>query len=197
MDGFRSMASLLPDPWVRTMLVTVFFEGALFYGALTFVALHLQSHLGVGPGASGAAMAAFAVGGIVYASFSRKLVARLGERGLALAGGLTIGASFLGLVAAPSYAFALPCLLTVGGGIYMLHNTLQVNATQMAPNSRGAAIALFALTLFTGQSIGVWLGGKVVDAAGTTMLFLIPAICLPLLAIEFRRRLARRAAKTA
>jgi predicted MFS family arabinose efflux permease len=63
----------------------------------------------------------------------------------------------------------------------------------MAPDSRGAAVALFALSLFSGQSVGVWLGGLVVDRLGTTPLFLVSAIGLPLLALDFRRRLARRA----
>ncbi len=192
-DGFRRMAGLLPDPWVRTILLTVFAEGALFYGSISFVALHLHRDLGVGLGASGSAIAAYAAGGLLYAAVSKKLVTRLGERGLALAGGLTIGIAFLGLIAANSLAWALPCLLAVGAGLYMLHNTLQVNATQMAPDSRGAAVALFALSLFTGQSFGVWMGGLVVDAAGTAPLFLLTAIGMPLLALDFRRRLAQRA----
>jgi predicted MFS family arabinose efflux permease len=193
-DGFRRMARLLPKPWVRTMLLTVSVEGALFYGSISFVALHLHEHFGMGLGASGGAIGAYAVGGMLYASVSKRLVKRLGERGLALAGGLTIGAGFLALSVAPSGGWALPCLLALGGGLYMLHNTLQVNATQMAPDSRGAAVALFALSLFSGQSLGVWLGGLVVDAFGTRPLFLVSAIGLPLLALDFRRRLARRAA---
>lgn len=193
-DGFRRMALLLPQPWVRTMLATVFAEGALFYGSLAFVALHLHERLGMGLGASGGAIAIYAVGGMLYAAVSKKLVTRLGERGLALAGGLTIGAAFLGLLASPTAGWAMLCLLFVGGGLYMLHNTLQVNATQMAPDSRGAAVALFALCLFSGQSVGVWLGGLVVDTWGTRPLFLISAIGLPLLALDFRRRLAKRTA---
>jgi predicted MFS family arabinose efflux permease len=196
-DGFRRMGALLPQAWVRTMLLTVFAEGALFYGSMAFVAFHLHRNLGVGLGASGGAIAAFAVGGLLYAAVSKKLVTRLGERGLALAGGLTIGGAFLGLALAPSAVWVLPCLLALGGGLYMLHNTLQVNATQMAPDSRGAAVALFALSLFCGQSVGVSLGGMLVDKVGTTPLFLVSAIGLPLLALDFRRRLARRAAAPA
>lgn len=191
-DGFQRMAGLLSDPWVRTLLLTVFTEGALFYGSMSFVALHLHNHLGMSLGASGMALIAFAAGGMLYAAVSKKLVTRLGERGLALVGGFTIGAAFLGLIIAGSVAWVLPCLLAVGAGLYMFHNTLQVNATQMAPDSRGAAVALFALSLFTGQSIGVWMGGLVVDAAGTASLFAISAIGLPLLALDFRRRLQRR-----
>ncbi len=192
-DGFRRMAALLPDPWVRTILATIFIEGALFFGSMSFVALHLYKDLGAGLGASGAAIAAYAAGGVLYAAVSKRLITRLGERGLALAGGMTIGAGYLGLVVAPTYTWALACLLALGAGLYMLHNTLQVNATQMAPRSRGSAIALFAFTLFSGQSTGVWIGGLVVDAWGTTSLFLVSAVGLPLLALDFRRRLARRA----
>ena len=191
-DGFQRMAGLLSDPWVRTLLLSVFTEGALFYGSMSFVALHLHNHLGMSLGASGMALIAFAAGGMLYAAVSKKLVTRLGERGLALVGGFTIGAAFLGLIIVGSVAWVLPCLLAVGAGLYMFHNTLQVNATQMAPDSRGAAVALFALSLFTGQSIGVWIGGLVVDAAGTASLFAISAIGLPLLALDFRRRLQRR-----
>ena len=45
---------------------------------------------------------------------------------------------------APSASWAVPCLVAQGMGLYMMHNTLQVNATQMAPDARGAAVALFA-----------------------------------------------------
>jgi predicted MFS family arabinose efflux permease len=192
-DGFRRMARLLGDRWVRTILAIAFTEAALFAGAMSFVALHLHEHLRAGLGASGAAVGAYAVGGLLYAAVSGRLINRLGERGLALAGGLAIGIGYAGLAAAPTFAWALPCLLALGGGYYMLHNTLQVHATQMAPGSRGAAIALFAFILFSGQSSGVLLGGLLVDAAGTTQLFLLSAAGLPLLALDFRRRLARRA----
>jgi len=79
----------------------------------------------------------------------------------------------------------------LGVGLYMLHNTLQVHATQMAPESRGAAVALFAFCLFSGQSTGVWLASHVVDTFGTRPAFIVAALGLPLLALEFRRRLAR------
>ena len=43
----------------------------------------------------------------------------------------------------------------IGLGFYMLHNTLQTNATQMAPQARGTAVALFSSALYLGQSLGV------------------------------------------
>ena len=49
----------------------------------------------------------------------------------------------------------------------MLHNTLQINATQMAPERRGAAVATFASCFYFGQSVGVSLPGLVVERVGT------------------------------
>ncbi len=191
--GFGRMGLLLRDRWVRTILMTAIAEGALFYGALSFVALHLYRTLGLGLGASGTAIGAYALGGMLYVSVSKHLIRRLGERGLALTGGLTISAGFLGLVASSSMPASLACMFIVGAGIYSLHNTIQVNATQMAPQARGGALALFAFSLFCGQSLGVWVGGRIIDAAGTTPLFVGSAILMPILALEFRRRLAHRA----
>ena len=190
--GYKRMAELIGHPWVRVILLTVFAEAAFFFGALSFVAFDLHHRFGLGLGASGSIVTAFAAGGLLYAGVARRLAAGLGERGLVLAGGLLLGAGFVALLFIPHGIAAIPCLLAVGAGFYMLHNTLQVNATQMAPEARGAALALFALCLFTGQSAGVWLAGRVADRMGTAPLFLAAAIGLPILAFDFRRRLAYR-----
>ena len=189
--AFARMAALTRLPWVRVILAIVFLEGALFYGALAFVALDLHQRFGLSLGASGSMVAAFALGGLLYAASAGRLVPRLGERGLVLGGGVLIGLGFLGLVLAPAPGWAFPCIVALGAGIYMLHNTLQVHATQMAPEARGGSLALFACSLFTGQSAGVWLASHAVDAAGARPVYVIAAVGLALLALDFRRRLAK------
>jgi predicted MFS family arabinose efflux permease len=190
-DAFRHMALLARKPWVRVILVTVFAEGVLLYGATAFIALELHLRFGLSLGVAGSATATFALGGFVYAAFAGRIVPRLGERGLAVVGGTFIAASLLGLAAAPAAAWAPPCMVGLGMGVYMLHNTLQVHATQMAPEARGGALALFACSLFTGQSAGVWLASHVVDAAGARPVFVVAALGLLALALDFRRRLAK------
>jgi predicted MFS family arabinose efflux permease len=187
--AFARMAALTRLPWVRVILAIVFLEGALFYGALAFVALDLHQRFGLSLGASGSMVAAFALGGLLYAAGAGRLVPRLGERGLVLGGGVLIGLGFLCLVLAPAPSWAFPCIVALGAGIYMLHNTLQVHATQMAPEARGGALAVFACSLFTGQSAGVWLASHAVDAAGARPVYVIAAVGLLLLALDFRRRL--------
>ncbi len=192
--AFGRMALLVRRPWVRVVLASVAAEALLFYGALAFVAYDMHTRYGVGLGASGAMVGSYAAGGLLYAAGAARIVRRLGERGLALGGGALLGLGYLGLLASPSAALAVPCLVAAGGGIYMLHSTLQVNATQMAPEARGAAVSLFALCLFTSQSAGVWLAARVVDAFGVAPVYAIAGLGLPLVALAFRRRLKRRAA---
>ena len=79
-----------------------------------------------------------------------------------------------------------------GVSFYMLHNTLQVHGTQMAPQARGAGMALFALCLFIGQAIVVPLAAPVVDRWGATPVFWAAALVLPALALWFAQAIWRR-----
>jgi YNFM family putative membrane transporter len=187
------MAGLLMQPWARVILVVVALECALSMGVFAYVAWDLQHRHGVSLALSGFWIVAYPAGGLLYAAFSGRLIARLGEQGLALTGGLLLGAGYLCLLLAPNAVAVLPGLLAVGVGFSMLHNTLQVNATQMAPQARGAAVSLFAFCLFTSQSAGLTLVGHVIDAVGIWPAYLAAGLGLPLLALEFRRRLRHKA----
>ena len=189
LSGLARMAGLLAQPWVRIIVATVFLEGMLMFGSIAFIPAHLQQRFALGPAAAGAMVSAYAVGGVLYALSARRFVARLGERGLAAGGGLVLATGYLWLALAPTAWFSVPGIGLIGVGFYMLHNTLQVNATQMAPAARGAAVSLFALCLFTGQSAGVWMAGKVVDVYGTVPVFVAVALGLALLGFGFRWRL--------
>ena len=161
-------------------------------GGLSFAAFHGHRNLGLSIAESGALAAAAAAGGLLYAALAGRLVRRLGERGLVIGGGLLLCVGLPGFAAAPSAPWAIPCLMAQGMGLFMMHNTLQVHATQMAPEARGAALAVFAFCLFSGQSTGVWLASLLVDSRGTVPVFLIAGLGLAALAFVFQRHLARR-----
>jgi predicted MFS family arabinose efflux permease len=97
------------------------------------------------------------------------------------------------LAVLPSVWLAIPAIAGIGLGFYMLHNTLQVNATQMAPQARGLAVALFAFCLFTGQSAGVALAGPIIDRHGARPVFAAAALILLVVAFFFRAELGKRA----
>jgi predicted MFS family arabinose efflux permease len=74
----------------------------------------------------------------------------------------------------------------------MFHNTLQTNATQMTPEARGTAVAIFSSSLYMGQTAGVTAGALVIDHFGATPLFVGTAAGFPALAIWYAYELRRR-----
>jgi predicted MFS family arabinose efflux permease len=44
--------------------------------------------------------------------------------------------------------------VAIGLGLYMIHNSLQTQATELAPGERGAAVSLHAFFFFLGHAAG-------------------------------------------
>jgi predicted MFS family arabinose efflux permease len=109
---------------------------------------------------------------------------------------VVLGAAFLTLAVQPVWYFAPLATLALGLGFYMLHNTLQTEATQMVPQARGTGVTLFASMYFLGQTLGVALGAPVMDRFGGPPIFVTAALVLPALAFWFTARLKRRASST-
>ncbi len=189
----RGYQLLLGRPWARVVLATVFVEGFLFYGAFTFIGAYLRARFGLDYALVGLVLGCFGLGGLIYALTVRRLMDGLGERGLALGGGAILTLGFFA-VAWGSLAVMAPAMTALGLGMYMLHATLQTNATQMAPEARGLAVSTFANALFLGQAGGVWLAGAAVDRFGFAPVFAAMGIALMALGIVFARLLGRRPA---
>jgi len=185
------LRAVFRERWARTVLALAFIEGAFAYSAFAFVPAYLHQRFDLAMTWAGGVLALYGVGGFAYSRLARGMLRRWGEAGLALRGGVLLGATLATLALAPHWAFALPACLVSGFGFYMLHNTLQTHATQMAPRVRGTAVSLFACTLFLGQSFGIVAAAWVVDHASAAAVFAGAAIALPLLAAWFARRLAR------
>ncbi|SAI47976.1 membrane transport protein [Bordetella ansorpii] len=196
--GFVAQARrVLGVPWARVVLLTVFIEGVLVFGALAFAPAYLHEKFGLSLSRAGAVVAVYALGGLLYTVVAQRVLKRLGERGLALAGGLVLCLAFLFYLLGPSWHWAIAASVFAGFGYYLLHATLQTNATQMVPAARGTAVAWFASCLFMGQAAGVALAGPVVDASGPGVLFGIAAGLLPVLGWFFAGQLKGRASRPA
>ncbi len=63
----------------------------------------------------------------------------------------------------PIWALAIPCAIALGYSFFMLHNTGQTKATEMAPHARGAAVSVYGSTWSLGQAAGVAVMGLAVS----------------------------------
>jgi len=168
--------TLLRIPRVRWVLTVTTLEGAMAFGTLAFVPSQLVRHFHLSPSVAGGLMALYGVGGLLYSQMARRWLGWFGERGLAQLGSALVALGLLLLAWAPHVALAALGCLSAGLGFYMLHNTLQTQATQMAPHARGSAVTLFACVLFFGQSTGVLLAAQTVDRGGLDWAYTVAAL---------------------
>ena len=184
---FRAVLSI---QGARAVLLTVFVEGGLVFVALAFLPAHLHTVYKLSLSSVGALVMLFGLGGLVFALASRVLVRRLGETGLTRYGGFLMGSALLVIAYSPQWWITLPACFCFGLGFYMLHNTLQINATQMAPERRGAAVAAFASCFFLGQSTGVAFGSALLAVTTTEHVIAAAGLGVALVGERFSYRLA-------
>ncbi len=191
--GFVPQAwQIISGRWSRVVLVVALIEGASGFGVLAIWASHLHRVLGLSLSASGAIVALFGLGGMLYMALARFLIPRLGEHGLARQGVILLGLSAAVIAFTPVWWPSVPASLLAGFGFFMFHNTMQTNATQMAPAARGTAVSLFASFLFMGQSIGVLLAAALVAQVGSAAVIAGGAAVLVGVGLYFARALHRR-----
>ncbi|GAB3500183.1 MFS transporter [Curvibacter fontanus] len=192
--GFVQQAlQIITGRWSRIVLIVALFEGASGFGVLAIWASHLHHELGLSLSASGAIVALFGLGGMAYMAVARFMIQRLGEHGLARAGVTLLGLASLVIAFTPVWWPSVPASLLAGFGFFMFHNTMQANATQMAPSARGTAVSLFASALFMGQSIGVLLAAALVGRIGSTAVIALGCSVLVAVGLYFASALRRRA----
>ncbi len=178
---------VLAVSWARKVLGTVMAEGALVYGALAFVPTHLHTVHHTSLAGAGLLVMLFGLGGFLFAVRSRAMVRRFGEVGLIRYGAILMAAAIVTVGYSPVWWTAIPACFVFGLGFYMMHNTLQINATQMAPERRGAAVAAFASCFFLGQSAGVAAGGALLASIGTAHLLAAAGLGVGLVGERFAR----------
>ena len=135
-------------------------------------------HPGVESERNGGPRRLIGVGGLLYSSMVRWLIRTLGERGLVTVGGLLGSVFFALLVAITDWAFAIPCTIVLGVAFYLIHNTIQTKAIEVAPEARGSAVALYASAWGAGQAFGV-------GAMGLAVAFFSYALMIALFGLGF------------
>ena len=183
---------VLALPWARVILLTVFAEGAFLYGSFAFMVSHLHQLHTLSLSTAGQVVMLYGLGGLLFAFAAPALVRRMGEVGLCKWGGILVALAFLVVALAKAWWWSVPACFIAGLGFYMLHNTLQINATQMAPERRGSAVAAFASCFFIGQSVGIAVNGQLIAIVGTTGIVVLGAIGVWLVSWNFVRLMRKK-----
>jgi predicted MFS family arabinose efflux permease len=176
----------------RALIVyaTVLCEGLFMFGVFPFVAPTLLSRGQGGSLTAGLCISAYALGAVLYGMAAKRVIP-LGPWRMMSTGGVLVGLCYA-LIAFPLGWPTMAALFAMAGfGFYLLHNTLQTIATELAPKARGAAVALLAASYFTGQGIGPILSGKMAAAGGYPVMFAVNAALIAALGVAASKLLRR------
>jgi MFS transporter, DHA1 family, inner membrane transport protein len=187
-EGYRAV---LGNRSSYVVLGAVLSEGMFFFCVFPFVGAMLLERGAGGPIAAGVALAGFAVGGVIYGAVVRFMIRALGQWNMLRVGGLMAGFSYF-VVAVPMGPVGVALAFMVAGfGFYMMHNTLQTQATELAPRARGSTFALFSASMFLGQGIGPVFAGVTSSLFGFQLLFVLVGALVALLGLTAARLLRR------
>lgn len=158
------------NPKAVWLYAAVVLEAAFVFGVFPYVGQFLIERTGssesAAPSRAGLVLGAFGIGGLVYALSVRRLIALLGVRRMCVVGSAMAAAAYAALTVLHVWWLAALAMMLAGASYYMLHNSLQTEATEIAPTARGSAVALFACGFFAGQGIGPPLFGALVHGLG-------------------------------
>ncbi len=155
-DGMRQgYAQVFANPRAKVCYGAVFVEGVSIFGLLPYLAVLLEARGIGGMREAGMVLAGMGAGGVLFGVLVKPMLRLLkGQMNLIRAGGVVAGLGLAGYAFAGSWPLEAAAFVLTGLGFYTIHNSLQTQATELAPGARGAAVALHAFFFFFGQACG-------------------------------------------
>lgn len=187
-------AKVFENPRARICYGAVFVGGICLFGLLPHLASLLEARGAGSVREAGFVISAFAIGGVAYALAVRRILSSLGgQMNMIRAGGIIAAAGF----AIAALSFSWPQMASAGFvlgiGFYMIHNSLQTQATELAPTARGAAVSLHAFNFFLGQASGPPLFGLGFTHLGATLTLYLAGAIMAVLGLALASLLQRTA----
>ncbi len=190
-NPFALYLQVLRIPRVRLLLAASFIETFFFWSAFSFLGAFLSQRFGMRLALIGVILACYGGGALLYTFAVRRLLAALGQRRMAVCGGALCFSCYTIIVLTPFWPLVVPCVFAVGFSFYMVHNTIQTKATEMAPEARGTGLSLFSVSWAFGQALGVAAMGVLVSLFGIASSILAFSAGFMLLALWIRGNLER------
>jgi predicted MFS family arabinose efflux permease len=193
LDGFSAgYGKVFANPRAKVCFSAVFVEGIAIFGLFPFVALLLLASGEPRASIAGAVIAGFSLGGVIYAVTVPRLVRHWRPDQLMIGGG-AVAAVALTVVA---FDFAWPVQLAaftlLGFGFYTLHGSIQVQATELSTDARGAAMSLHSFFFFIGHASGPVLYGLGFSTIGSLPALMIAAAVVMIVGLVCSRLLRER-----
>ncbi len=180
---FDGYGQVFANPKTIVCFAAVFIEGIVVFGLFPYLAVMLERRGAGGLKEAGFVLSGFAIGGLAYTALVRVMLLRLGPYNLIRAGAALCGLGFVALSPEWSWPVEMAIFVAIGAGFYMIHNSLQTQATELAPDNRGAGVAAHAFFFFLGQAVGPLVYRVGLDSAGTKATLIAAGVVIALTGI--------------
>jgi len=182
-NPLEQVAMVLRHGWAVIVLLLAVVVGAVMFGFVTYLAPALEAN-GQSPAIAGVVVASYGIS-VLVCTRAFPYVARRTPAALILGGGaamLMIG--YLVAGSSQSVAAILAASVLAGGAYAFMQSTFQTWATDVVPEARGTATALFATAIFTGAALATSAVAGLASANRYSILFVVAAlVTLPVLII--------------
>ena len=188
--SLRTYAEIAAQPYARRLLAGALIEGAALVGALPFFGAMMKERFDLAYAVIGFVLAGVALGSLLFTLTVKRLLRALGERRLLIGGGALSAAGFVAATLAPHWLLCVPVMVAIGFGFFMLHNTMQTLASEIAPASRATGLTLFVFCIFIGQGLGALVLGRLIDHWGYRTALIAAALTVATLGLWLARYIA-------
>ena len=142
------------NPLAKICFSAVFLEGIFVFGLFPHMAALLYAEGETRASIAGVVIGGFGLGGVIYAFLLPWALGRFGVRRLMIAGGSLVGVALVLIGLRMPWQVEFLLFTLIGCAFYMLHGSIQIFVTELAPAARGASTALHSASFFVGQGIG-------------------------------------------
>jgi predicted MFS family arabinose efflux permease len=180
------------NPAAAVCFAAVFVEGMAVFCIVPYLAEILELRGTGGPREAGLVIAGLGIGAIIFSFAVGAMVRALGALTMMRCGGIVAGLGLAGMIVPASWPVNAVLFAVVGYGFYMIHNSIQNRALDLAPSVRGSTMSLHSLFFFLGQAVGPVAFGLGFHSLGITATVLVEAAILVALGFVAAGLLQRR-----
>lgn len=174
-----SYRTVFANPRAVVCYSAVFVEGICIFGLLPYLAVLLEASGKGSVREAGFVLAGLGLGGLLFGVLVKQLLRHLnGQMNMIRAGGVVAALGFAGYAMNVGWQAQMASFVAIGLGFYMIHNSLQTQATELAPMERGAAVSLHAFFFFLGHAAGPVLYRLGMHGVGPKITILVSALVM-------------------
>ena len=153
-DAIGGYSRIFANPKALLCFGTVCVEGLTLYGATPFIGSMLESSGQGTAREAGFALGAIGVGGICYSLTLQWTLRLLRRTSMMALGGVLLSSGLIALALNAPWQALTAAFVVTGFGFMLLHNSIQAEVAELAPENRASAFSMHSFSFFLGQAFG-------------------------------------------